>query len=135
MNIIDPRLRKTVIIDGAAFVLRPLNGADRIEIGSEPAGRKAQMIARKAIVSATGTPYEWDKVMTADDLPPTVITKIALESMALSGISGDDEKNSQSGRESSSDKSPTPGKSESSNTAKSESDASPANVPALSPVT
>lgn len=134
MNIIDPRLRKTVIIDGAAFILRPLNGADRLEIGSEPVGRMAQMIARKAIVSATGTPLPWGTI-TADDLPPEVITRIANESMILSGISGDDEKNSQSGQESSSAKSLTPGKSESSNTAKIESDASPAIVPALSPAT
>lgn len=133
MNIIDPRLRKTVIIDGAAFVLRPLNGADRLEIGSEPVGRMAQMIARKAIVSATGTPIPWDKI-TADDLPPEVITQIANHAMALSGLSGEDEKNSQSGQESSSAKSLTPGKSVNSNTATSGLGVSPENAPALLPV-
>lgn len=92
------------------------------------------MIARKAIVSATGTPYEWGKVMTADDLPPDTIIEIANEIMALSGLSGEDEKNLQSGQESCSAKSLTPGKSANSNTVTSGSGASPENVPALSPV-
>lgn len=109
MNIIDPRLRKTVVIDGAAFTLRPLNGADRLAIGAAKDGERIAEIVRRGVVEAKGTPLPWGVIGT-DDLDVPTLVKLANDITEFSGIGDADRKNSPSGAASSSDDSVTPAK-------------------------
>lgn len=128
-NIIDPRLREIHTIDGMKFEIRPLSGADRIEVSETPNGLRVPLVARKIVTNAWHTPYEWGVVMTTDDLQPETITQLAILGMKLSGLSRDDEKNSQSGPRSSTEESRTPRDDANSNTATKQSTACLANAP------
>jgi len=105
MNYVDPAYRKTVIIEGVKFTLRPLNGADRIWIGSSDPREMLVEAAKRAVVKIDGAPFE---TMTVADFSPDVIREIAVEVQAMSKIGEDTSKNSVSARGCSSESSPTP---------------------------
>lgn len=105
MNIIDPKLRKTIIVDGVGVVIRPLNGADKLTVSHRTDVPTAVSVARLGVVSIVDPPV---KGMTIDDMPSGAIVEIASEIMEISFLKGDDEKNSPSARGSSPERSATP---------------------------
>lgn len=96
-GILGKRLLKTKRITvpelGADVIIRELSAGDALRLSEDPAMKNPVTVAIKSIVDDAGellfTPAEADEL--ASRIPPSALSRIVAEVVALSGLSGKDD--------------------------------------------
>lgn len=96
--ILSTMTRENLELDGVTYEVRPLTGGEKVRLGVGDVGNRILFAVARCLTGITGVVIDGRKAVPSDYeyLPKEHITALAVKISAISGLSEDDRKNSES---------------------------------------